>query len=129
MAEHLKVKDMIVLKWNLTKDNLANLTTKLRSLDWTKHWRVTVVEAKANRSLEQNLRLWELYTSIGNHLGIEKDKIHDLMGYKFLRYQTEIAGMPVELVKSTTKLDTQSMSEYQHQVEIWAQTMGWEWDL
>lgn len=129
MAEHLKVKDMIVLKWNLTKDNLANLITKLRSLDWTKHWRVTVVEAKANRSLEQNLRLWELYTSIGNHLGIEKDKIHDLMGYKFLRYQTEIAGMPVELVKSTTKLDTQAMSEYQHQVEIWAQTMGWEWDL
>jgi len=129
MAEHLKVKDMIVLKWNLTKDNLANLTTKLRLLDWTKHWRVTVVEAKANRSLEQNLRLWELYTSIGNHLGIEKDKIHDLMGYKFLRYQTEIAGMPVELVKSTTKLDTQAMSEYQHQVEIWAQTMGWEWDL
>jgi hypothetical protein len=129
MAEHLKVKDMIVLKWNLTKDNLANLTTKLRSLDWTKHWRVTVVEAKANRSLEQNLRLWELYTSIGNHLGIEKDKIHDLMGYKFLRYQTEIAGMPVELVKSTTKLDTQAMSEYQHQVEIWAQTMGWGWDL
>jgi hypothetical protein len=129
MAEHLKVKDMIMLKWNLTKDNLANLTTKLRSLDWTKHWRVTVVEAKANRSLEQNLRLWELYTSIGNHLGIEKDKIHDLMGYKFLRYQTEIAGMPVELIKSTTKLDTQAMSEYQHQVEIWAQTMGWEWDL
>jgi hypothetical protein len=129
MAEHLKVKDMIMLKWNLTKDNLANLTTKLRSLDWTKHWRVTVVEAKANRSLEQNLRLWELYTSIGNHLGIEKDKIHDLMGYKFLRYQTEIAGMPVELVKSSTKLTTAEMGEYQHQVEIWAQTLGWEWDL
>ena len=129
MDKHLKVKDGIMLKWNLTKDNLANLTIKLRSLDWTKHWRVTIVEAKANRSLEQNLRLWELYTSIGNHLGIEKDKIHDLMGYKFLRYQTEIAGMPVELVKSTTKLDTQAMSEYQHQVEIWAQTMGWEWDL
>ena len=129
MAEHLKVKDMIVLKWNLTKDNLANLTTKLRSLDWSKHWRVTVVEAKANRSLEQNLRLWELYTSIGNHLGIEKDKIHELMGYKFLRYQDLIAGFPVELVKSTTKLTTAEMSEYQHQIEIWAQTMGWEWDL
>lgn len=129
MAEHLKVKDMIVLKWNLTKDNLANLVTKLRSLDWTKHWRVTVVEAKANRSLEQNLRLWELYTSVSNHLGIEKDKIHELMGYKFLRYQDLIAGFPVELVKSTTKLTTAEMSEYQHQVEIWAQTMGWEWDL
>jgi hypothetical protein len=129
MDKHLKAKDGIMLKWNLTKDNLANLTTKLRSLDWTKHWRVTIVEAKANRSLEQNLRLWELYTSVSNHLGIEKDKIHELMGYKFLRYQDLIAGFPVELVKSTTKLTTAEMSEYQHQVEIWAQTMGWEWDL
>jgi len=102
---------------------------KLKNLDWTKSWRVTVVEAKANRSLEQNERLWELYTSIGNHLGIEKDKIHELMGYKFLRYQTEIAGNAIELVKSSTKLTTSEMGEYQHQIEIWAQTMGWGWDL
>ena len=128
MAEHLKAKDTIMLKWSLNQANLNAFVEKLKTLDWSKRWYVTVTD-KSNRSLEQNLRLWELYTSIGNHLGIEKDKIHDLMGYKFLRYQTEIAGMPVELVKSTTKLDTQAMSEYQHQVEIWAQTMGWEWDL
>lgn len=113
----------------MTKENLTNLVTKLKELDFSKRWRVTVVEAKANRSLEQNERLWELYTSIGNHLGIEKDKIHELMGYKFLRYQTEIAGNPVELIKSSTKLTTSEMSEYQHQIEIWAQTMGWGWDL
>jgi len=101
---------------------------KIKSLDWSKRWRVTVVEAKANRSLEQNERLWELYTSVGNHLGIEKDKIHELMGYKFLRYQTEIAGTPLELIKSSTKLTVLEMSEYQHQIEIWAQTMGWGWD-
>ena len=113
----------------MTKENLDNLITKLKELDFSKRWRVTVVEAKANRSLEQNERLWELYTSVGNHLGIEKDKIHELMGYKFLRYQTEIAGTPVELIKSSTKLTTSEMSEYQHQIEIWAQTMGWGWDL
>lgn len=113
----------------MTKENLENLITKLKELDFSKRWRVTIVEAKANRSLEQNERLWELYTSIGNHLGIEKDKIHELMGYKFLRYQTEIAGTPVELIKSSTKLTTSEMSEYQHQIEIWAQTMGWGWDL
>lgn len=113
----------------MTKENLDNLITKLKELDFSKRWRVTIVEAKANRSLEQNERLWELYTSIGNHLGIEKDKIHELMGYKFLRYQTEIAGTPVELIKSSTKLTTSEMSEYQHQIEIWAQTMGWGWDL
>lgn len=113
----------------MTKENLENLITKLKELDFSKRWRVTIVEAKANRSLEQNERLWELYTSVGNHLGIEKDKIHELMGYKFLRYQTEIAGTPVELIKSSTKLTTSEMSEYQHQIEIWAQTMGWGWDL
>jgi len=45
-----------------------------------------------------------------------------------LRYQTEIAGMPVELIKSTTKLTTSEMTEYQQQIEVWGQTMGWGWD-
>ena len=43
--------------------------------------------------------------------------------------QTEIAGMPVELIKSTTKLTTSDMTEYQNAIEIWAQTnLGWMWD-
>jgi hypothetical protein len=118
----------MMIKWSLTQANLPNLIEKLKSLDWTKHWRVTVTDAKLNRSLEQNLRLWELYTSVGNHLGVEKDKIHELMGYKFLRFQTEIAGNPVELIKSTTKLTTSEMAAYQQEIEIWAQGYGWGWD-
>jgi len=125
----LKRKDGEMIKWALTKDNLPQLVEKLKALDFTKRWRVTVTDAKLNRSLEQNERLWELYSSIGSHLGIEKDKIHELMGYKFLRYQTEIAGMPVELIKSTTKLTTSEMTEYQQQIEVWGQTMGWGWDF
>jgi hypothetical protein len=128
MEEYLKAKDMIMLKWSLTKDNLPQLVDKLKALDFTHRWRVTVTDAKANRSLEQNERLWELYSSIGNHLGIEKDKIHELMGYKFLRYQTEVAGMPIELIKSSTKLTTSEMTEYQQQIEVFGQTMGWSWD-
>jgi hypothetical protein len=126
--KYLKRKDGEMIKWALTKDNLPMLIEKLKSLDLTKRWRVTVTDAKLNRSLEQNERLWELYSSIGQHLGIEKDKIHELMGFKFLRYQTEIAGMPVELIKSTTKLTTSEMTEYQQQIEVWGQTMGWGWD-
>ena len=117
-----------MIKWSLTQQNLPNLIEKLKNLDWTKHWRVTVTDTKLNRSLEQNLRLWQLYTSVGNHLGIEKDKIHELMGYKFLRYQTEVAGMPIELIKSSTKLTTSEMTEYQQQIEVFGQTMGWGWD-
>jgi hypothetical protein len=118
-----------MIKWALTKDNLPQLIEKLKNLDFTKRWRVTVTDAKLNRSLEQNERLWELYSSIGNHLGIEKDKIHELMGYKFLRYQTIIGGFPVELIKSSTKLTTSEMAEYQQQIEVWGQTVGWGWDF
>ena len=126
--KYLKRKDGEMIKWALTKDNLPQLIEKLKNLDFTKRWRVTVTDAKLNRSLEQNERLWELYTSLSNHLGIEKDRIHELCGFKFLRYQTEIAGMPVELIKSTTKLTTSEMTEYQQQIEVWGQTMGWGWD-
>jgi hypothetical protein len=126
--KYLKRKDGEMIKWALTKDNLPQLIEKLKSLDFAKRWRVTVTDAKLNRSLEQNERLWELYTSLSNHLGIEKDRIHELCGFKFLRYQTEIAGMPVELIKSTTKLTTSEMTEYQQQIEVWGQTMGWGWD-
>ena len=126
--KYLKRKDGEMIKWSLTKDNLPMLVEKLKALDFTHRWRVTVTDAKLNRSLEQNERLWELYSSIGNHLGIEKDKIHELMGYKFLRYQTEVAGMPIELIKSSTKLTTAEMTEYQQQIEVFGQTMGWGWD-
>jgi HD-GYP domain-containing protein (c-di-GMP phosphodiesterase class II) len=126
--KYLKRKDGEMIKWALTKDNLPMLVEKLKSLDFTKRWRVTVTDAKLNRSLEQNERLWELYTSIGNHLGLDKQQVHELMSYRLLRYQTEIAGFPVELIKSTTKLTTSEMTEYQQQIEVWGQTMGWGWD-
>jgi len=129
MDKYLKRKDgEMMLKWNLTKDNLENLIHKLKELDFSKRWRVTVTDAKLNRSLEQNERLWELYTSIGNHLGLDKQQVHELMSYRLLRYQTVIGGFPVELIKSTTKLTTSEMTDYQHQIEVWAQTMGWGWD-
>jgi hypothetical protein len=128
MEKYLKVKDTIMLKWSLTKDNLPMLYDKLKNLDFSKRWRVTVTDAKLNRSLEQNERLWELYTNLGNHLGLDKQQVHELMSYRLLRYQTEIAGFPVELIKSTTKLTTSEMTEYQQQIEVWGQTMGWGWD-
>ena len=112
----------------MTKDNLPMLYEKLKALDFTHRWRVTVTDAKLNRSIEQNERLWELYTSLGNHLGLDKQQVHELMSYRLLRYQTVIAGFTVELIKSTTKLTTSDMAEYQQQIEVWGQTMGWGWD-
>jgi len=127
--KYLKRKDGEMIKWSLTKENLPMLYEKLKALDFTKRWRVTVTDAKLNRSHEQNERLWQLYTSISQHTGIDKSQLHELMGWKFLREQKVIAGMPCEVIKSTTKLTTSEMTEYQNSIEIWAQTnLGWMWD-
>jgi hypothetical protein len=49
------------------------------------------------------------------------------MGWQFLRYQTKVGDVVVEKIKSTTKLKTKAMAEYQQQIEIWASQMGWSW--
>ena len=86
------------------------------------------MEEKTVRSLEQNERLWALYGSVANYTGEDPTTIHQLMGYKFLRYQTEIAGNGVELVRSTTKLDSKQMAEYQENIERWASQLGWSFE-
>lgn len=97
----------------------------MTKLDFSKQWEVIIKEKEDKRTLEQNSRLWKLYTSIGDYLGYTKDEVHDLMGFKFLRYQREIAGEIIEDIESTTKLDTEKMAWYQQQIEFWASQMGW----
>ena len=117
-----------MIRFVLTKYNLENFLEKIKTLDLTKRWRINVSEEKAVRSLEQNERLWALYGSVANYIGEDPQTVHELMGYKFLRYQTEIAGNPVELIKSTTKLNTKEMTEYQESIERWASQLGWSFE-
>ena len=117
-----------MIKWSLNQQNLNNLLEKIKALDFTKRWRVNIVEEKTVRSLEQNERLWALYGSVANYTGEDPTTIHQLMGYKFLRYQTEIAGNAVELVRSTTKLDSKQMADYQENIERWASQLGWSFE-
>jgi len=118
-----------MIRFVLTKYNYENLLIKIKALDLTKRWRVNITEEKVVRSLEQNERLWSLYGSIANYIGEDPSTVHELLGYKFLRYQTEIAGNAVELVKSTTKLTTKEMTDYQENCERWAAGLGWSWEL
>jgi len=116
---------MTILNFNLSKSNLPYFIEKLQSLDLEKtNYVANVTEKKTKRTSDQNSRLWKLYTELGNHIGEHQDRVHELMGYKFLRYQDEINGEIIERVKSTTKLTTAEMSEYQDKIEQWANTIG-----
>ena len=112
----------------ITPTNREYFVQKVMALDPTKQWEGVLRERKSKRTIDQNKRLWDLYTAIGDYIGEDKDKVHELMGYKFLRYQDEIAGQTVELIKSTTKLNTKEMTIYMESIERWGASLGFIWE-
>ena len=117
--------------FNITKSNLPVLIAKLQDLldqYGDANWQVLIKERNTDRSVEQNARLWELYTSVGNYLGYSAEDMHDLMGYKFLLIEKWVGKDKITKVQSTTKLSIKEMGEYQEKIEAWASHLGWSWE-
>ena len=113
---------------NLTKSNLPVLVEKLKGLiESGGNWQVLIKERSNSRSVEQNARLWELYSSIGDFLGYTASDMHDLMGYKFLLTEKIIRRAKITKVISTTKLTVPQMADYQLKIEALASSYGWSW--
>jgi hypothetical protein len=92
----------------------------IQSLPKGQLYTAKVVEKQSMRSLDANALYWKLVTELGEHIGYDKDEMHQLMGYKFLRYEKN--GQ--QLIKSTTKLTTKEFSEYFERCQEWAAEMG-----
>jgi hypothetical protein len=115
-----------VKPFNITKSNLPVLVARLNDLvEQEGTWQVIIKEKESDRSLEQNSRLWELYTSVGNYLGYTAQDVHDLMGYKFLLIEKNVGREKITKVQSTTKLSVKDMAAYQEKIEAWASNLGW----
>ena len=115
-----------VKPFNITKSNLPVLVARLNDLvEQEGNWQVVIKEKESDRSLEQNARLWELYTSVGNYLGYTSQDVHDLMGYKFLLIEKNVGREKITKVQSTTKLSVKDMAAYQEKIEAWASNLGW----
>ena len=114
--------------FNITEQNLPYLVVKLKDLlekEPEKNWQILIKQRNSDRSLEQNARLWELYTSIGDYLGYTAQEIHELMGYKFLLEEKYIGREKITRIKSTTKLSVKDMNDYMTKIEAWASNLGW----
>lgn len=115
----------MIIDYTINPVNRKLLCSKIESLDPTKLWQCQIRLKKSKRSIDQNSRLWGyLYKTLSEFLGLEDDEVHQLMGYKFLRYQKEIDGKTQEFIKSTTKLDTKEMADYQDKIGRWASEIG-----
>lgn len=117
--------------FNITQGNLPVLIGKLHDLLETQpdtNWQVLIKERNSDRSIEQNARLWDLYTSIGDYLGYTAQEMHELMGYKFLLEEKHIGRELITRIKSTTKLSVKEMGEYMMKVEAYASQLGWSYE-
>jgi hypothetical protein len=116
---------MIEIKnFNISQPNLPYLFSKIQDLDLSLGYVCNVTLKSHIRSLDSNARLWKLYTSLGEYIGESSDKVHELMTWKFLRSQSTVNGETIEVVKSTTKLTTAEMADYQNKIELWAGSIG-----
>jgi hypothetical protein len=112
-------------RFTMSATNRSSLFEALSNLDPTRLYDVEWRERKSKRTIDQNSRLWGvLYKQLGDHIGLDNDEVHQMCGYKFLRYQKEVNGKTQEFIKSTTKLNTAEMADYQDAISRWASELG-----
>jgi len=115
-----------MIKFNLTQTNLPLLISKLKELNFKKIWKVTISESKSLRSLSQNDRYWIMLKELGDYLGYSDIELHDLLKWKYLSTQKEIAGQLITVIKSTSSLTTDEFSEYNANIERFANEFGFK---
>jgi len=122
---------LTIKPFNLVKSNLPVLVARLNDLldsDDPDNWQVLIKKRADSRSVEQNARLWSLYTSIGNYLGYTAEEMHHYFGHKFLYEEKYVNREIIPFVKSTTKLSVKDMADYQMKIEAFAANLGWSPD-
>lgn len=86
-----------------------------------------VIQKKRNvRSLQQN-KLWWLYVTIlSEELGYEKDEMHDILKFKFLKRErvVEKTGEIIPYLESTTRLTRTEFADVVDAVIRWAAEMN-----
>ena len=109
--------------WTRLKDYVSRLPWQRDGLQII--YRVTVDELKSTRSLQQNARLWSLYTEIAkqapSHMGGEwhsPEVWHEYLCRRFLGMVPGPFGEGVR--RSTARLNIGEFGDYMTEVETWA---------
>jgi len=114
------------------KEQLRDVFQKCAStIDAGKPLSIKISLYRKRRSIDQNARYWALLTEISqgmpDHMDGEyfaPEMWHEYFKRKFLGVEVGPYGEPVP--KSTAKLSTVDMAEYQEQIEAWAAGEGLE---
>ena len=69
-----------------------------------------------------------MYKAIGDYIGYSQDEMHKILKFKFLRTERILNGESFEVLKSTTSLSVEDMTDYMDKIESWAVIeLGFAW--
>ena len=119
----------MIKNFNLAPNNLDNFINKVKQLDLTLGYVANVTVKQLTRNQLQNDSYWLFATAFGEHLGYDKDMMHDILRYKFLYEIIEIEGKEHRRLLSTTKQSVKSMAAYLDQCLRFASENGFYWEF
>lgn len=107
--------------------NRKHFASELKIFFKGKKVRLLVDEKKRSRSLQQHRYYWLLVTILANELGYDKESMHEIVKFKFLKREkvVEQTGEVIHYIESTTKLTKEDFSELTNNLHQWsAETFG-----
>ncbi len=122
------MKRTLVLRSPEIRDRAISALAAL-NLQTKKPWCVEIKPYTQPRNLEQNALYWACVQQIARHVGHSSDDIHEIVKMKFLAPTVvELPDGDYSVVKSTTRLNKEEMSELIDQVCAWGASLGVEFD-
>jgi F0F1-type ATP synthase alpha subunit len=76
---------------------------------------------KKDRTNQQNKFMWVLFTIIGDEIGMDKDRVHDIFCFKYLLEEevNEKTGEVFKRIKGTSELSKSEMMKFIDQIIIY----------
>jgi hypothetical protein len=114
-----------VKNFRLTANSIGIFIAELWKLDLTKVYRVTIVQWREKRSLNQNSLLWLWMAELSKQAHVNGKKFSGEVWAEFFKKYycpDKLIDMPLgeaSTVKSTTNLDTSEMHHYLNKIQAW----------
>jgi len=99
----------------------SNCISYIAEMPINKAQSVEIKQYRKNRSKSQNRTLWMWYNTIGEHIGMTPDDLHELLKVRILgTVEKEVDGKTLVYPRSTTKLTTKEFGEFLDGVQMLA---------
>ena len=110
-----------VREGKLQKNVRQKIANELKSFNG-KRIEIRIRKLKSHRSIQQNRYYWLILTILANEIGYEKNELHEIVKYKFLRKEKvdEKTGEIFEYLGSSTTLGKMDFADFISKLQQWS---------